>query len=275
MEINPIFYESHMHTPLCKHATGMPEEYAEVAYRRGLKGIIVTCHNPMKNGWSSNVRMDLNQLDEYVAIVEYARKTWSDKIDVRLGLESDYVPDIEPWLEELHQIAEFHHILGSVHPHLQYYKDLYFNGDILAFQRGYFEHLAMAAETKLFDTLSHPDLVKSVDPLEWNVGRIAEDICNCLDRVAAAGVAMELNTSGLHKSVPEMNPGRFMLEEMHKRNIPVVVGADAHHPFRVADDFEEALDMLSDIGYTKVSIFLNRERYDLDINSVRSSLRPT
>ena len=27
--------------------------------------------------------------------------------------------------------------------------------------------------------------------------------------------------------------------------------------------------------YTKVSIFLNRERYDLDINSVRSSLRPT
>ena len=264
-----------MHTPLCKHATGMPEEYAKVAYRRGLKGIIVTCHNPMKNGWSSNVRMNLNQLDEYVTIVEYARKTWSDKIDVRLGLESDYVPDIEPWLEELHQIAEFHHILGSVHPHLQYYKDLYFNGDILAFQRGYFEHLAMAAETKLFDTLSHPDLVKSVDPLEWNIGRISEDICNCLDRVAAAGVAMELNTSGLHKSVPEMNPGRFMLEEMHKRNIPVVVGADAHHPFRVADDFEEALDMLSDIGYTKVSIFLNRERYDLDINSVRSSLRPT
>ena len=275
MEINPIFYESHMHTPLCKHATGMPEEYAKVAYRRGLKGIIVTCHNPMKNGCSSNVRMNLDQLDEYVTIVEYARKTWSDKIDVRLGLESDYVPDIEPWLEELHQIAEFHHILGSVHPHLQYYKDLYFNGDILAFQRGYFKHLAMAAETKLFDTLSHPDLVKSVDPLEWNVGRIAEDICNCLDRVAAAGVAMELNTSGLHKSVPEMNPGRFMLEEMHKRNIPVVVGADAHHPFRVADDFEEALDMLSDIGYTKVSIFLNRERYDLEINSVRSSLRPT
>ena len=272
MEINPIFYESHMHTPLCKHATGMPEDYAEVAFRRGLKGIIVTCHNPMKNGWSSNVRMDLSQLDEYVAIVDRARRTWKDKIDVRLGLESDYVPDIEPWLEELHSIKEFNHILGSVHPHLQYYKDLYFNGDILDFQRGYFEHLAMAAETKLFDTLSHPDLVKSVDPLEWNVGRVAEDICKCLDRVAATGVAMELNTSGLQKSLPEMNPGRFMLEEIYKRDIPIVVGADAHHPSRVAANFEEALATLSDIGYTKVSIFLNRERYDLDINNVKSSL---
>ena len=272
MEINPIFYESHMHTPLCKHAIGLPGDYAEVACHRGLKGIIVTCHNPMQNGWSSNVRMDLNQLDEYVAIVEHARQTWNDRIDVRLGLESDYVPDIEPWLEELHQKEGFHYILGSVHPHLRYYKDLYFNGDILAFQRIYFEHLAMAAETKLFDTLSHPDLVKSVDPLEWNVGRIAEDICKCLDRVAATGIAMELNTSGLHKSVPEMNPGRFMLEEAHKRNIPVVVGADAHHPSRVGAGFEEALDVLSDVGYTKVSIFLNRERYDLDINSVRSSL---
>ena len=272
MEINPIFYESHMHTPLCKHATGMPEDYAEVAFRRGLKGIIVTCHNPMKNGWSSNVRMDLSQLDEYVAIVDRARRTWKDKIDVRLGLESDYVPDIEPWLEELHRIEEFNHILGSVHPHLQYYKDLYFNGDILDFQRGYFEHLAMAAETKLFDTLSHPDLVKSVDPLEWNVGRVAEDICKCLDRVAATGVAMELNTSGLQKSLPEMNPGRFMLEEIYKRDIPIVVGADAHHPSRVAANFEEDLATLSDTGYTKVSIFLKRERYDLDINNVKSSL---
>ena len=26
--IEPLLYESHMHTPLCKHAVGEPEEYA-------------------------------------------------------------------------------------------------------------------------------------------------------------------------------------------------------------------------------------------------------
>ena len=47
-----MLYETHMHTPLCKHAAGEPEDYAEVAQRRGLKGIIVTCHNPAPDGFS-------------------------------------------------------------------------------------------------------------------------------------------------------------------------------------------------------------------------------
>ena len=41
-----MLYEMHMHTPLCKHAIGEPEEYAAMAERRGLAGIAVTCHNP-------------------------------------------------------------------------------------------------------------------------------------------------------------------------------------------------------------------------------------
>ena len=38
----PLLYESHCHTPLCKHASGSPSEYAAVAEQRGLKGLIVT-----------------------------------------------------------------------------------------------------------------------------------------------------------------------------------------------------------------------------------------
>ena len=51
----PVLYEMHMHTPLCKHARGEPEDYAAVAERRGLKGIVVTCHNPTNDGWSPGV----------------------------------------------------------------------------------------------------------------------------------------------------------------------------------------------------------------------------
>ena len=38
----PVLYEQHMHTPLCKHARGEPGDYAAVAEQRGLKGIVVT-----------------------------------------------------------------------------------------------------------------------------------------------------------------------------------------------------------------------------------------
>lgn len=265
----PILYEMHMHTPLCKHARGEPEEYAEVAHQRGLKGIVVTCHNPTNDGWSPSVRMDMKEFDVYVAMVERARKAWEGQVDVRLGIESDFVPGMEPWLENLHRMAEFHHVLGSVHPQLKDYQERYFNDDFEALQQTYFEHLGMAAETGIFDTISHPDLVKNMGPSEWNLDRTMDVICRCLDRIAAAGTAMELNTSGLNKAIPEMNPGKEILKQMLRRNIPVVIGADAHDPHRVAGNFEEALDTLNAVGYTHVSIFLDRKRREISIEKVR------
>lgn len=273
MSSKRLLYETHSHTPLCNHAFGEPEQYAKVAEQRGLKGIIVTCHCPMNNGASPHVRMRVKQFQEYVAMVERAREAWAGRIDVRLGLESDYVPGIEPWLEELHGWAELHYVLGSVHIQLSHYKEQYFNGDFVAYQRLYFEHLAQAAETGLFDCLAHPDLVKNIAPSHWQLERVMDDVCRALDRIAATGIAMELNTSGLHKRMPEMNPSRAILAEMQRRQIPVVVGADAHRPYRVAEHFEEALDTLADVGYTQVSIFLNRERQEIDLQEARQSLR--
>jgi histidinol-phosphatase (PHP family) len=269
----PILYESHMHTPLCKHAQGEPEEYAAVALERGLRGIIVTCHNPSIDGFSPGVRMSEAQFDSYVQMVERASQAWEGRVDVRLGMECDYLPGMEAALEKQLQLAEFNHILGSVHPQLAEYKQRYFSGDSVAFQRTYFEHLAMAAETGLFDTLSHPDLVKNEFPNEWQAERLADSVAASLDRIAAAGTAMELNTSGLQKRVQEMNPGRAMLEMMHARSIPVVLGADAHVPGRVAADFVTALQLLAEIGFEKVSFFLNRQRQEVSIDLALASLR--
>ena len=220
--IEAVLYESHMHTPLCKHAQGEPEAYAEVASQRGLRGIIVTCHNPPIDGWSPGVRMAEEQFDTYVQMVERARQAWDGRIDIRLGLECDFVPGMEEGLVRQLSRAQFNHVLGSVHPQINQYKERYYTGDVLAFQRTYFEHLALAAETGLFDTLAHPDLVKNEHPNEWQVERLADTIADSLDRIAAAGTAMELNTSGLQKKLPEMNPNPTMLAEMQKRGIPVV-----------------------------------------------------
>lgn len=271
----PILYDSHMHTPLCKHARGEPEEYAAAAEKRGLKGIVFTCHNPGPDGWSTNVRMSLSQFDQYIDIVARAREAWNGRLDVCLGLESDYVPGMEPFLETLHARANLNHVLGSVHPQLEYYKSTYYHDDYLSFQRLYFEHLAMAAESGLFDTLSHPDLIKNVFPNHWDIRLLMDDIRRCLDRVAKTGVAMELNTSGLHKQIREMNPNALMLTEMHQRGIPVVLGSDAHVPARVAADFEQALDLLAQAGYQQVCYFLERQRQCVSLEVARQSLLVT
>lgn len=268
-----ILYESHMHTPLCKHAEGEPEEYAAAAEARGLKGIIVTCHNPIPGGWAAWVRMDPEELGTYVAMVERARRTWEGRVDVRLGMESDFVPGMEPWLEKLHASQPFNHILGSVHPQVPDYQEIYFRGDWFAYQKLYFEHLAQAAESGLFDTIAHPDLVKNLAPDEWKLERIWPYLLRALDRIAESGSAMELNTSGVNKLLPEMNPGPEILREMARREIPVVIGADAHVPERVADGYEDAMDLLEAAGYRKIHYFLERVRHEVDIPVARASLK--
>jgi histidinol-phosphatase (PHP family) len=155
---------------------------------------------------------------------------------------------------------------------VSFYKARYFTGDHFEYQKLYFDHLAASAETGLYDTLAHPDLVKNEAPHEWDFARIQPHIERALDRIAATGVAMELNTSGLNKALPEMNPGPRMLRLMRERGIPVVLGADAHRPIRVGDRYAPALRMLAEIGFKTVSLFLERRRQEIAIADALASL---
>jgi len=45
-------------------------------------------------------------------MVTRAHAAWTGRVDVRLGLESDYFPGVEGWLEKLHASRPFTYILG-------------------------------------------------------------------------------------------------------------------------------------------------------------------
>ena len=272
-DIRSMLYDSHMHTPLCRHAVGEPEEYAAEALRKGLAGIIFTCHNPIPGGYQARFRMAESDFETYIAIVERARQAWQGRIDVRLGMEIDYSPVLKAGVPRLLERAEFQYILGSVHCHIPEYRARYDTGSCFDFQKIYFEHMALAAETGFFDALSHPDLIKNLAPEEWDFVRIRPHLEKALDRIAATGVAMELNTSGLQKQLPEMNPGIPFLKLMLERNIPVVPGSDSHVPGRVGADFQQALRNLQEAGYEEVSYYTDRQRRSLPIEPALASLR--
>lgn len=250
----------------------MPSDYARVAWERGLAGIIFTCHCPLPDEISSSVRMAPEDFPVYLDLIAETTAQWSGRLDVRAGIESDYFPGFESWLEKLHSSAQLHHVIGSIHHHMSYYRDRFDHQEILEFRKTYFDLLARSAESGLFDTLAHPDLVKNEEPHNWSFDQLREDIARTLDRIAATGVAMELNTSGRLKSYPEMNPSLAQLRMMRERGIPVVLGADAHTPERVADCYKEALEILISAGYTHVSLFLERKRHDISVHDALLSL---
>ncbi len=271
MPESPMF-DSHMHTPLCRHAVGEPEDYAARALKQGLQGIIFTCHSPMPAGFWPQVRMSEAEFDTYVALIGRCREAFAGELEVRLGIESDYFPGHEGWIEKLHQRAEFHHCLGSVHWQGPEYGAKFNSQDEPAFRRAYWQNLAASAETGLFDTLAHPDLIKNYRSATWRYEEWQDDIAAALDRIARTGVAMELNTSGLHKMFPEMNPGPAMLRLMRERGIPVVIGSDSHAARRVGENFVAALELLRAAGYESVSVYENRRRTQLPLGEVLEGL---
>ncbi len=268
----PLLYESHSHTVLCNHAFGTTDEYAEAAVSRNFKGITFTCHCPLPDGFSASVRMRPEEFDDYVAMIYATRDRFAGRLDVRLGIESDFYPGVEPWLEKLHARVPLSHVLGSVHYQVRDYRALYYTGDAFSYQQLYYDHLALSAESGLYDTLAHPDLIKNESPDDWDFERIQPFVERALDRIAATGVAMELNTSGVQKALPEMNPSPSQLALMCERGIPVVIGADAHIARRVGDGYVTALRLLESAGYQNVSFFLDRKRQDVPIQAALESL---
>jgi HisJ family histidinol phosphate phosphatase len=99
----------HMHTPLCRHARGEPDEYVRRALELGFKEIGFSDHAPMPQDDFDNWRMNADKLDEYVAKVRKVQKDFP-QLTIRLALEVDYLPGYEDWIRGLaarHQWLQF------------------------------------------------------------------------------------------------------------------------------------------------------------------------
>ena len=81
-----------------------------------------------------------------------------------------------------------------------------------------------------------------------------------LEAIADAGVAIELNASGLTKPCKEMFPSRRILEQAHQLQIAMTVGSDAHQPVNVFQNIDIALRLLSELGVNELATFQNRKR---------------
>ena len=72
-----------------------------------------------------------------------------------------------------------------------------------------------------------------------------------LDRIAEAGMGMELNTSGLIKPVGEIYPSFLIVSLAFEREIPICFGSDAHAPEQVGKGFDMALKLAREAGYSQ------------------------
>jgi histidinol-phosphatase (PHP family) len=257
-----VDYHMHLRNPReqIAHETWAVDPFVERAREAGVDEIGFTEHvyyfKQTRSLWTVSYQTErcVYDLDAYVDAILHARERG---LPVKLGLEVDYVPGREDETRALLAPYPWDYLLGSVHFIDGYGVDgeprLIDAVGVEETWRRYFETLARAARSGLFDSLSHPDLVKISGE---RVDRF--DYAAIADAIAEAGVAVEVSTAGLRKPVGELYPHPDFLAALHDRGVPVTTGSDAHMPELVGRDFDRARELLRSAGYETVTVFERR-----------------
>jgi histidinol-phosphatase (PHP family) len=200
--------------------------------------------------------------DDVDAYVEFVRST-----PLRLGLEADFIPGAEDRIATLLEARELDYVVGSVHflgnravDHEGYdvWED---EGDPDRVWRRYFETLAEAARSGLFDILAHPDLVKV-----WGRGRPLPErdprfyYEPAVEAISESGIAVEVSTAGLRKPVGEIYPSRAFAEMCVEVGAEFALSSDAHAPEQVGYGYDQAMEFLDGLGVERLSVFEGRRR---------------
>jgi histidinol-phosphatase (PHP family) len=228
--------DAHVHTDLSPDSDVPIDAYAEAAVARGIAEIAITDHVDFVPGTPA---YEYTPFEQRERVVREAADRWSERgVAIRFGVEitwdSRHAADIRAHLAT----HAYDFVIGSVH----IYRDSpYAVDNISGWMTGrslseivapYFDEVAAAARSGLFDALGHIDFVKRwltphIPPADLAAApELYEPI---LAALVESGTALEINTSGLRQAPNETYPAppivaRF--QELGGRG--VTVGSDAH-----------------------------------------------
>ena len=257
------YYDYHMHTPLCGHAKGAPEEYVKQAIKVGLKEIGFADHAPMVNKPLPGITMSFDELPKYHAMIEDVQKRFASQISIKLGLEADFIPGYESKTKSIIEGYPYDYVIGSVHfiddwafddPATREYWKVH---DVDEVYCKYYELLRQSAKTGFYQIIGHCDLPKKFGSRPTI--DLTDDIKATAKVFKDSGVAVEINTSGAHKPIGEMFPALNCLKIYCKTGVPLTFGSDAHDPKHVGRDFDKAVDLAQAAGYSEYLVFKKKK----------------
>ncbi len=201
----------------------------------------------------------LDDIDRYCEVVSAG--------PIKLGLEADYILGAEEKIEALLASRPFEYVVGSVHfigdksMDTEEYTVWDDTSDPDEIWHRYFETLAHAARSGLFDILAHPDLVKVWGRAGRTPSRDPRFFYEpAIEAIAESGIAVEVSTAGLRKGVGEIYPAPAFMEMCVDAGAIFALSSDAHEPAQVGFGYADALRFLADHGVSELAVFERRRR---------------
>lgn len=262
-------YHSHTNTLGIYDGNNSAEEMIRQAEEKGFSEIGITnhliCHpNICKiDKYASMYFRDYRIVKDIYkkTIEEIKTASLKSKIRVLIGFEVDFFQDKEwrnffekliPDLEADYYIGSSHFIYNNDYSKiykiscLKKYPDMFDEDTREIYLHKHWENIKACAESGYFKFIAHLDQIKSkgfCQGKEWD-----EEKFKVIEALAKSKTGFELNTKGL-RFCTEMYPSPWIVKELNKRNVPVVISDDAHHINQIGENFDVAESLLQKMNY--------------------------
>ena len=240
----------HTHTWRCNHARGSEREYVEQALTTGIRVLGFSDHTPcpFPDGHNSWFRMSVADCPAYFDTIRHLREEYAGRIDLHVGVELEYYPDIFPAQLELLRRNGCEYLLLGQHYLYNEEDDIYCGTPCDDRDRlvRYVDQVIEAMGTGRFTYLAHPDLFHFTGDRLFYLRQMRR-----LCRVAKElDLPLELNLLGLHDG--RHYPYRPFWELAAEEGNRTILGCDAHCPEALGrpDTEAAARRFLSELGLT-------------------------
>ncbi|WP_096434824.1 histidinol-phosphatase [Alteribacter populi] len=208
------------------------------------------------------------RMDDYVRLFEKAGEIG---MDVKMSIEMDYTPGKHKEMSQFIKQYEFDYVIGSVHwigdfgIDLAEYRKEWERRDVKEVYKAYFDQIVTLAESNLFDIVGHLDLVKIFGYVPDDDAFLDVEYERITTALAQSKTCVEISTAGLRKPVGKIYPDPRLLKKCHDKKIPIVLSSDAHEPYQVGYEFDQAVAFAKEIGYSTVMTFEKGERKEIPL----------
>lgn len=248
-------FDYHSHNRRCGHAEGELADYARAARAAGLETFGFSDHCPayFLDGDKPlpGTMMGKSELAGYVNEALALKEQGADRLDLRVGIEADWVPGFHDAYRDALAAHPFDYVLGSVHwvnGRSIFDRSRWADENADATYAAYYRLVIEAAQTGLFDILSHLTAVEAYGP-PIGEATAAQWYPAVADAAVDAGCVIEVNTSGYRKmNGDEPFPNRRLLALLIARNVPLTFGSDCHRPGDVGWGRERVAALLESLG---------------------------
>ena len=255
-----ITSDCHVHTPLCRHATGTMEAYVEAALERGLRRITFLEHLEEGIDYFERTWLTEEDFDRYFAEGSRLRDTYSGLIEIGIGVEVGYNPECPDRILDRVMGRDWDCIGLSYHycripqrvQQLNLLSKKQKNIDLIStygpetLLSRYLEGLIEAVRTIPAQMLCHLDAGLRYQPgLEYSDSHWLL-VRELLESVKIRDMTLEVNTSG-YVVRGEPFPRREIILLAQEMGIKLAASSDAHKPSEVGRYFDRLPSLLGPV----------------------------